>query len=459
MKKLKVLCTAAAVAAAFGMSTVNAAAFKISYDLVTEQYTGSVYRLVINDKEMTNLPMEPIIFNDRALVPVREIFEELGATVNYNGTTRGIDIDYNKTSIYMKINDNVTIINGKRTKIPDGVVPKLITKVGGETKTMVPLRFISETIGMKVIFEGETGTIYVNSPDYKAPTPEPTVEPTIAPTPEPTVAPTIKPTAKPTEKPTSTKKPSATAKPSTSSKPSTTAKPSASATPEPTKRPLSALKGAGTTAGVTGADVNTEFVMQGVDVSHWQNDIDWKTAKDEIDFAILSIGYGQDETEQDDRKFKRNADACVKYGIPFGVYIYSYATTVEGARGEADHVLRMIDGYKLQFPVYYDLEEEAQRKLESEELGAMAQAFCDRIEDAGYEVGIYANTYWWTEVLTDEAFKNPKWYKWVAQYNTENTYKGKYTMWQYSSQGEVEGMDGDIDMNYWYGDKRRVTSK
>ena len=61
--------------------------------------------------------------------------------------------------------------------------------------------------------------------------------------------------------------------------------------------------------------------------------------------------------------------------------------------------------------------------------------------------------------MTDSAFSNPTWYKWVAQYNTECTYTGKYTMWQYTSQGSVAGMNGDIDMNYWYGQKRVVTSK
>jgi GH25 family lysozyme M1 (1,4-beta-N-acetylmuramidase) len=114
----------------------------------------------------------------------------------------------------------------------------------------------------------------------------------------------------------------------------------------------------------------------------------------------------------------------------------------------------MIKDCNLSFPVYYDLEDDCQANFTPEELGAIAKAFCDKIEAAGYEVGIYANTTWWTNKLTDKVFENPNWYKWVAQYNNKCTYKGKYTMWQYTSSGKVSGMEGDIDMNYWYGKLR-----
>lgn len=423
MNKFKLFFSTAIICASTAVSVMPVSAFDISYDNVTHKYEGEVYKLVVNEKSMNNLPLEPIIFNDRALVPVREIFEEMGATVDYAGETQTVYISYGGTSITMRINDNVAVINGERKTIPDNVVPKLITKVGGETKTMVPLRFISETMGMDVVFDGNHGTIFVNSPNaYESMNTPVTMEP-------------------------STQNPSGS---QNQSKPQATQKPNLS-------KPSGGVLGSD--EGVTGVDLNTEFIMQGVDVSHWQNDIDWEKAKDEIDFAILSIGYGQDLTEQDDKKFKQNADACTKYGIPFGVYIYSYAMNVDNSSSEADHVLRLIKDYDLSFPVYYDMEEEKQGKLPAEQLGQMAKTFCDKIQAAGYDVGIYANTYWWTNILTDSAFSNPTWYKWVAQYNTECTYTGKYTMWQYTSQGSVAGMNGDIDMNYWYGQKRVVTSK
>lgn len=416
----------------FGLSA-NAEKMYIEYDAKTVEYTGSLYKLVVNNKTMDNLPLEPLIFNNRALVPVREIFEELGATVGYNGETRCVEIEYGTTYIRMYINNNMAYVNGKRTTIPGNVVPKLIAKKGQETKTMVPVRFISETIGLNVEFHFESGTIFVESQaayDELTATPAPTAEPTIVPTTEPTAEPVS------TSAPTATPKPASTAK------------------PKPTKKPTTAT---GNEEGITGATLETEYVMQGVDVSHWQKEIDWKKAKDEIDFAILNLGYGQNMESQDDAYFAKNAAACEKYGIPYGVYIYSYATTPERAAGEAEHVLRVIADCDLSFPVYYDLEESAQKDLEPEVLGEIAQTFCDIIQAAGYEVGIYSSTYWWTNYLTDEAFDNPTWYKWVAQYNTKCTYEGKYTMWQYTSSGQVDGMSsGGIDMNYWYGKKRTV---
>jgi len=409
----------------FAVNTANAARMELEYDGKTVDYIGSIYKLVVNNKPMDNLPLSPIIFNDRALVPVREIFEELGATVGYNMETRCVEIEYGTTYIRMYINNNMAYVNGKRMAIPGNIVPKLIAEKGKETKTMVPVRFISETIGLEVEFHFESGTIFVESADALAnvnATPAPTAAPTAVP--EPTKAPQIQETAAPTPKP----------------------------TPKPTKKPI--VSG-GVEEGITGATLETEYVMHGIDVSHWQEEINWKVTKDEIDFAILNLGYGQNDKSQDDAYFKKNAAACEKYGIPYGAYIYSYATTPERAAGEAEHALRMLENCNLSFPLYYDIEDASQKALAPELLGEIAQTFCDIIQAAGYEVGIYASTNWWKYYLTDEAFDNPTWYKWVAQYNTECTYTGKYTMWQYTDSGQVDGIDDDgIDMNYWYGKPR-----
>ena len=84
-----------------------------------------------------------------------------------------------------------------------------------------------------------------------------------------------------------------------------------------------------------------------IDVSEHQGKIDWEKVKPQIDGAILRCGYGSDYTNQDDEQFKRNADECTRLGIPFGVYLYSYADSIEKAKSEAAHVLRLIKGYKL----------------------------------------------------------------------------------------------------------------
>lgn len=95
--------------------------------------------------------------------------------------------------------------------------------------------------------------------------------------------------------------------------------------------------------------------IQGIDVSTFQGDIDWQKVKDSgIEFAIIRCGYGDDLTQYDDAKWKRNADECTRLGIPFGAYLYSYAASIGEAESEAAHALRLLYGYKLSYPVYLD---------------------------------------------------------------------------------------------------------
>ena len=193
-------------------------------------------------------------------------------------------------------------------------------------------------------------------------------------------------------------------------------------------------------------------MKKGIDVSRWQGTIDWaKVKKAGIDFAILRCGYGGDDEDQDDTCFVKNANACEKVKMPYGVYLYSYAKTVKDAKSEAAHVLRLVKGRKLEYPIYYDLEDaNTTGKCSNGRILEIAKAFVTTLEKEGYYVGIYANKYWNVNYLTD------KWYdtkpRWVAQYNTECTYKGEYGMWQYTSTGKVNGINGNVDMNYVYVD-------
>lgn len=182
-----------------------------------------------------------------------------------------------------------------------------------------------------------------------------------------------------------------------------------------------------------------------IDVSEHQGKIDWEKVKPQIDGAILRCGYGMDIERQDDTYFRRNADECTRLGIPFGVYLYSYADSVEKARSEAAHVLRLIEGYKLSYPVYLDLEENGTQA----DAIKRATIFGDVVENAGYWCGVYANLNWWDHYLTGlERFT-----KWVAQYNETCDYQGDHLdIWQYSSKGKIEGIDGNVDMNACYRD-------
>jgi lysozyme len=180
-----------------------------------------------------------------------------------------------------------------------------------------------------------------------------------------------------------------------------------------------------------------------IDVSAHQGKINWEKVKPHIDGAILRCGYGSDMESQDDAQFRRNARECTRLGIPFGVYLYSYAKTTEEAKSEAAHVLRQIKGYELSYPVYLDLEEKGT------ESGAVQRAnvFGDIIEKAGYWCGVYANLNWWTLYLKGL----DRFTKWVAHYSTKCGYKNP-DMWQYSSKGKVDGINSKVDMNYCYRD-------
>ncbi|MCC8098471.1 MAG: glycoside hydrolase family 25 protein, partial [Clostridiales bacterium] len=193
---------------------------------------------------------------------------------------------------------------------------------------------------------------------------------------------------------------------------------------------------------------SSDSVAFGIDVSKWQGDIDWDSARSSISFAIIRCGYGSNLTSHDDAYFEANVEACEELGIPYGVYLYSYATSTTEAKSEANHVLRLLSGHTPSLPVYLDLEDSSVASAcTNAQILASTKVFCNAIEDAGYEAGVYANKYWWTTYLTSSTYD--QWDRWVAQYNTSCTYTGgSFSYWQYSSTGSVSGISGNVDCNY-----------
>lgn len=189
----------------------------------------------------------------------------------------------------------------------------------------------------------------------------------------------------------------------------------------------------------------------GIDVSDWQGNIDWEKVKAAgVKFALLKCGYGMDLTDQDDACFVQNASECERLGIPYGVYLYSYANTMEKAKSEAAHVLRMLKGRKPRYPVYLDLEDQITLSVSKEQILAQVKAWCEIIEGAGYKAGIYANLYWWDTYLTDPWYDTKE--RWVAQYYTQCEYAKDYGIWQYTSRGSVDGVNGNVDCDWCYKD-------
>lgn len=217
--------------------------------------------------------------------------------------------------------------------------------------------------------------------------------------------------------------------------------------PQTTRRSGSGESG-GTTHG-RGSSETAVILSEGVDVSSHNGHIDWARMADEIDWAILRCGYGSDLEEQDDKQWEYNVSSCEKLGIPYGVYLYSYADSVEKASSEADHVLRLLKGHHPQLPVYYDLEVESiAGKAPKSLFVQMAKTFCEKISAAGYEFGVYANLNWWTNYLTDPWFDGHS--RWIAAYRDVLYYDGEYDIWQYSNTGRFEGAAGNIDRDRAY---------
>ena len=125
----------------------------------------------------------------------------------------------------------------------------------------------------------------------------------------------------------------------------------------------------------------------GIDVSEHQGLIDWEKVKisGEVDFVILRAGYGK-EINQTDKQFERNYSECKRLGIPCGAYWYSYATTVDEAKQEAEVFLKAIKGKQFNYPVYFDLEEPKQLALGKEKCSEIAETFLKAVEKSGYFV-------------------------------------------------------------------------
>lgn len=215
-------------------------------------------------------------------------------------------------------------------------------------------------------------------------------------------------------------------------------------------------------------------VKKGIDVSKYQGEVDWEKAQAAgIDFAILRCGFGSEwngegEYAQDDEYWERNADECTRLGIPFGAYLYSYATTEEQARSEADHVARLLGlkapdhegltdytskAYKLDYPVYYDLEDKAITGLFPEEMAKLTAAFFDQLESWGYtgEQGVYASLNWTRGRLMDAGFDEWRDNFWIARFNSDLGYTGPYTMWQasYTEPGAAYGVQSEtVDVDF-----------
>lgn len=195
-------------------------------------------------------------------------------------------------------------------------------------------------------------------------------------------------------------------------------------------------------------------MIKGIDVSHWQGDIDFNKVKASgIDFVIIRAGYGVGHV---DEFFKENYRKAKEAGLNIGAYWYSYASSVSEAVLEAKSLKDVIKGYKFNYPIYFDLEEKSQLSKGSAFCNALIKAFLDEMEKDRYFSGFYTSLSVLNNLISDNT-KN-RYSIWVAQWSKKCSYNGTYGIWQYSSDGSVNGIKGRVDMNYSYIDYPTVIS-
>ena len=201
------------------------------------------------------------------------------------------------------------------------------------------------------------------------------------------------------------------------------------------------------------ASCQVHVALMGIDVSYYQGNINWTSVANSglVDFAIIRTGYGGENwSTQKDTCFEQNYSGCVANNIPVGVYHFSYATTPEMAKKEAEFCLYILKGRKLDYPVFYDIETAAHRAMDSTTMAAIVEAFCSTIEAAGYDAALYSSPTLYNSCLSSPTLD--KYDRWVAHYGVDrpNFYKD-FTIWQ-SGFRTVPGISGNVDANYGYKD-------
>ena len=205
----------------------------------------------------------------------------------------------------------------------------------------------------------------------------------------------------------------------------------------------------------------TDCPVNGIDVSKWQQDIDWKTVKASgIKFAMLRLAHGSSK----DIQFENFYSGATEQGIPVGIYCYSTAKSVAEGKKEAENLLEMLDGKELTYPIALDLEDNAQLKnMNKAQRTKLILEYKKIVEDAGYDFIVYANLNWLTNYIDQKKLEENNVDIWIARYCSQSlghryTGGGTVQMWQYSSTGQIDGiLDAygryiNVDLDVCYGE-------
>ncbi len=195
-------------------------------------------------------------------------------------------------------------------------------------------------------------------------------------------------------------------------------------------------------------------VKIGVDISRWQEDVDFEKLKNAgVDFVMIRVGYqdGIDGKFIVDPKFKKNIRGANKYKIDAGVYFYSYANSEKDARESAKWVLKQIKDYSIDLPIAFDWEEWSnfnEFNLSFFGLTNMANVFVEEVENKGYDGMLYSSKSYLENIWLENNNKI-----WLAHYTNTTNYKGDFMMWQLTDKGKVDGIKTDVDIDILYTNK------
>lgn len=193
----------------------------------------------------------------------------------------------------------------------------------------------------------------------------------------------------------------------------------------------------------------------GIDVSKWNGDIDWDKVKAAgVEFAIIRAGYRGSVTGSivQDPKFEANMRGATAAGIQVGAYFFTQAVNEVEAVEEASAVLKLVQEYSLDYPIFIDTEGAGGNgradALDKETRTLVCEAFCRTISNAGYRGGVYGSRNWYNNNL--DMSRLDAYYIWLAEYRSAPLYQGYYQMWQHTSKGKIDGIKGNVDLDISY---------
>lgn len=194
----------------------------------------------------------------------------------------------------------------------------------------------------------------------------------------------------------------------------------------------------------------------GIDISSHNGNIQWDKVK--TDFVIIRAGWSWYAGGMNiDVKFTENIKGIGNTSIPWGIYLYAYDKSTSAAIVAANRLADLLEGHKIQYPIWYDIEDSQYTKIPKATNTAIAKTFIDTMQSRGFYTGLYTYTNFAKNYLNMDELKNYEF--WIADYTGKVGYTGSYGMWQNSAKGKVDGVSTVVDTNICYKDYPAIIKK